>query len=526
MSLFSLMNHSVMLCEVNLHMFHIWNGKSGWTIVLERLNDGKLTQECCQRLSEGLKNFRQASSSSQRILCAINGWGVSLRRLRTPPSNEGEIEALIRMQIESEFPLPPDELAWGYEPIPSIRGSFNNTGKEYGVAAVKKEVVEQYAALLRGAGFEPEFTLSAFNRRFICPQPGSSFAILDIGPVQTEIAVYENGVPVLLRFLPWGADHLHRKLCSELQISSEDAQSMLRSTHAVGKIHSSRSTEIAAVIRQEMIKLSELAKGTSQEAQWYVTSDILNAQTIVDNMTSILKDGAHCLALSLTEGTSCSAAISGMSRKTGTSFLLKINSSDRIPVRSKPKIMQWAALFALLAMVALSIRYLEPILFKPALTAKIKEIQDQRKKLPLIDQELNFLQYLKTNQPGYLDALVQIANAAPQGTLVDTLSMNRRGEISLRGTFREPPQASMFRSNLVVSGHFGTVVAADLSPSQDRQKWTARINAQWNATKILASAINSTNEIPYVMSNTGRVTHISDKMVPSVEKVHWSEPTK
>ncbi|HEX3988448.1 MAG TPA: hypothetical protein VHZ30_03390, partial [Verrucomicrobiae bacterium] len=46
-------------------------------------------------------------------LCAIDGHGVSLRRLSLPLATKEEFQRLLRLQLEREFPMPPEQLAWG-----------------------------------------------------------------------------------------------------------------------------------------------------------------------------------------------------------------------------------------------------------------------------------------------------------------------------------------------------------------------------------------------------------------------------
>src|SRR5881396_3646419 len=96
-----------------------------------------------------------------------------------------------------------------------------------------------------------------------------------------------------------------------------------------------------------------------------------------------------------------------------------------------------------------------------------------------IDRELRFLQYLKDNQPPYLDALAIVANATQPGTRFDSVSMNRRGDLSLRGFMRDSQQVVDFRSKLINSGFFTTVVVEEQNPTPDRQKVILRISAQW-----------------------------------------------
>jgi hypothetical protein len=132
----------------------------------------------------------------------------------------------------------------------------------------------------------------------------------------------------------------------------------------------------------------------------------------------------------------------------------------------------------LFAIGLLFLPYAEAILLKPRLSKKLATIKTYRESLPKIDRELGFLHYLETNQPPYLDALFVLANAAAPGTKFDAVSMNRRGDLTLRGMM-QTAQAAEFRSKLIDSGFFSSVVVEEQTPTPDRQRVVIRIAAQW-----------------------------------------------
>jgi len=121
--------------------------------------------------------------------------------------------------------------------------------------------------------------------------------------------------------------------------------------------------------------------------------------------------------------------------------------------------------------------YAEAILLKPRLSKKLANIKAYRESLPKIDRELSFLRYLETNQPPYLDTLFVLANAAGPGARFDAVSMTRRGDLSLRGMM-QTAQAAEFRSKLIDSGFFSSVVVEEQTPTPDRQRVVIRITAQ------------------------------------------------
>jgi hypothetical protein len=119
---------------------------------------------------------------------------------------------------------------------------------------------------------------------------------------------------------------------------------------------------------------------------------------------------------------------------------------------------------------------------KSRLSRRLAALKVEKQRLPAIDRELRFLQYLKENQPPYLEALAIVASAAQPGTRFDSVSMNRRGDLALRGFMRDSQQVLDFRSKLISSGFFSTVVVEEQNPTPDRQRINLRISAQFKST--------------------------------------------
>src|SRR4029079_2467343 len=81
------------------------------------------------------------------------------------------------------------------------------TEQEMLVIAVKKEVIEEYAAVLTECGINPTFTVAALARDGLCPESPGAYAILDVGSQSSELILFDDGVPGSVRTLPLGSDH-------------------------------------------------------------------------------------------------------------------------------------------------------------------------------------------------------------------------------------------------------------------------------------------------------------------------------
>jgi hypothetical protein len=112
--------------------------------------------------------------------------------------------------------------------------------------------------------------------------------------------------------------------------------------------------------------------------------------------------------------------------------------------------------------------YAEAIVLKPFLQRKLAALEADRGRLATIDQELDFLKFLKQNQPPYLDAIYLLARSAPRGTRLENISMGRHQEISLRLKLGNSQQVTDFRSKLIDSGWFANVVVEEQAGTPDR----------------------------------------------------------
>lgn len=436
------MNGRCVYLELGANSLTALHGEDGLELALERLPNGRLTPACKEKLAPAFQSFlkRKSWQPRARAFCAIGAHGVSLRRLTVPVAPREEFQRLLLLQIENEFPLPPDELSWGCRPLGQTRQ--NGAAKqELLVIAVKKQMVEEYAELLAKCGLNPTFTLAALARSRLCRQPLGSCAVLDISPGTAEAIVFQAGVPTAIRAFmsdeavegppPEAEDFLSRSLSgpgsSKLFLSGQinPARSRL-----AGRFSEVIPLEVAASKGRSAAVLG-LKKAAEQE-----DGSLLTFQSRQTQARAALEPGA---------------------------------------------IRKWAIAAAVLALSLVLLPFVEAIVLKPLLARKFAALKADTGRLAAIDDELNFLQYLKQNQPPYLDALYICAKSAPQGARFDSTTMNRRGEVSLRGSMRTADQVSEFRSKLIASGFFSSVSVEDQSPTPDRQKVNVRISAQWRA---------------------------------------------
>jgi hypothetical protein len=194
-----------------------------------------------------------------------------------------------------------------------------------------------------------------------------------------------------------------------------------------------------------------------------------------------------------------------LAEENGGAGLLRLqgNATSEVAEDQTESLRKWAVLAGVLALGLLVWPYAEALLMKPVLKRKFSALTTDIGRLAIIDRELEFMQFLKQNQPPYLDALFVFSKAAPPGTRVDSMTMNRRGEVSVRGSARDGQQVADFRSKLIASGFFSSVTLEEQTPTPDRQKVNIRMTATWkpSAERALLSVGPTADEIEKARTN-------------------------
>jgi hypothetical protein len=468
MKMGSLLNPPPLFVAIGPDRLCARHGQEEMELVLERGADGRPTAPAKEKAIADLRQFLKARSwlPRARAWCAISTRGVSLRRLSLPGGNGEEFQHRLRLQIENEFPLPPEELAWGSQPLTQPpRPNGAGARQDYLVAAVRKELLADYHEILRACGAEPVFVLAAQARWQVCGCPAGSLAMLDVGLHQSELTVFEHGAPIRSRILFWDGRQ-----------ASQPAEAPLAS--------------LAAAIRDNVAGLPLLVSGLGA------------AQDFPDRLARALSNGCRCELAKATPADP-HPALAGLQKLAEQRQLPALQlhlepGRGTTPNWAVVEWKKWGLRIGTLAAALLLLPYVEALLLKPHLEKKVAAFKTEANRLQVIDRELDFLEHLKVSQPPYVDVLCVLAQSAPPGTRFDSLSLNSHGEVALRTAFHDGQQVADFRNQLIASGFFTNVVVEEQVPTPDRQKVNVRLSAQESS---LAQLIQASARLGLTMTN-------------------------
>jgi len=459
MSITSLLNPPPLLVEIGPDWLKVRHGQDSAEFPLDHGPDGRLTALGKGKTAAALKNFLKAKDWRPRIRawCAISSRGVSLRRLSLPGGAKEEFQQRLLLQIEAEFPLPPDELAWGCLPLGQSHPANGTLARQdLLVAAVRKTWVADYQELLRACGTEPVFTLAATARWNWCGQPADSFAMLDVGLRQSELTLFEKAVPTVSRIIYWDGKNASNPAAAPLETLAEAIK---------GSLTGSRLWVTGPAVSKEFTERLERLLGHGCNCERVENPPVGGSSAAILGLEKYAAQGATpALILRLEPGGSAATSLAALNWKT------------------------WGTRVGVLAAACVLLPYAEALLLKPHLERKVATFKADAERLKIIDRELDFLRGLKLSQPPYLDVLFVLSKSAPPGSRFDSLSLNSHGEVSLRGGFHDGQQVADFRNKLIASGFFTNVVVEEQVPTPDRQKVNVRMSAQERTAAELAAA--------------------------------------
>lgn len=196
-------------------------------------SDGEITD--IGKIKEFLeKNLELRSIKTKKAVFTSKSTSIITREILVPASDEKDMEALIKFQIERYLPIMSEDYIIQHK----IIGNFteNNVEKSrVNVIAYPKSIVQGYLALCKKLKFTP--LALDINSNSICKlfyskcningkeyEKGKSIAFIDIGSEYSEINVLKNYNVEFSRLISIGSSYIDVDISKNLFISEEEGE--------------------------------------------------------------------------------------------------------------------------------------------------------------------------------------------------------------------------------------------------------------------------------------------------------------
>ena len=209
-----------------------------------------------------------AGESRGRLVVAVGGRDVIVKRIRAARAQGAEARALLRWEAEQHVPFDMNSVALDFHVLDP-----DGSGPEMTVllAAAKRELVDAKLRLLDDAGAVPrvvDVEAFALHNAFGAAgtvggeNAGGLVALANVGHEATTVNVLEDGVPVLTRDLAVGVRRVREDLQRELALSAAAADALLRGERQspqVVPIVARHAEELADGVERAVAQLASIA---------------------------------------------------------------------------------------------------------------------------------------------------------------------------------------------------------------------------------------------------------------------------
>jgi type IV pilus assembly protein PilM len=164
---------------------------------------------------------------TKEVAVSISGHSVIIKKIGLPAMTQDELDESIKWEAEQYIPFDVNDVYLDYQ----ILQSRPEQGQmDVLLVAAKKEIVDEYAGVVRDAGLEPVvvdvdcFTIqNTFETCYSCP-PGEAVVLIDIGAATININIISNGITTFTRDISMGGNQYTEELRKRLKASYEEAE--------------------------------------------------------------------------------------------------------------------------------------------------------------------------------------------------------------------------------------------------------------------------------------------------------------
>lgn len=153
---------------------------------------------------------------SKNVNAAVGGHDVIIKRIQMDRMGEQDARAVIRWEAEQHVPFDMENVQLDLQIMDAEADAPQMTVL---LVAAKRELIENRMHLLTDAGLAPatiDVDAFALNNAFERSYPellGGLVALVNVGNETTNVNLVDDGVPILVRDVPFGS----RRLCEALQ---------------------------------------------------------------------------------------------------------------------------------------------------------------------------------------------------------------------------------------------------------------------------------------------------------------------
>ncbi len=172
-----------------------------------------------------------AELSRAEVVAAVGGHDVIIKKIQMDRMGHEEARDLIRWEAHQHVPFDMESVQLDFQILDP-----DGSGPQMSVllVAAKRELIENRLALLADAGLRAavvDVNAFALHNAFEHSYPDSMVgvvALVNIGHETTNMSIMEDGIPVVVRDIPFGSRRIREALQRERGLTAERAEAVLQ----------------------------------------------------------------------------------------------------------------------------------------------------------------------------------------------------------------------------------------------------------------------------------------------------------
>lgn len=161
------------------------------------------------------------------VAISVSGHPVIIKKISLPAMTPDELDESIKWEAEQYIPFDVNDVYLDYQ----ILQSRPEQGQmDVLLVAAKRDVVDEYAGLVRDAGLNPVIVdvdaltiQNTFEVNYGYP-PGESVVLIDVGASTININIISNGVTTFTRDISMGGNQYTEEIQKQLNVSYDEAE--------------------------------------------------------------------------------------------------------------------------------------------------------------------------------------------------------------------------------------------------------------------------------------------------------------
>ncbi|MFP4623114.1 MAG: type IV pilus assembly protein PilM [Gemmatimonadota bacterium] len=207
----------------------------------------------------------------EEVVAAVGGHDVIIKKIQMDRMDDAEARELIRWEAHQHVPFDMESVQLDFQILDP-----DGTAPQMSVllVAAKRELIENRLTLLADAGLTPAiidvdaFALhNAFERSYPDSMAGM-VALVNVGHETSNVNILDEGVPIVVRDIPFGSRRIREALQRERGLTAERAEDVIQGREDVPDLESfvaERVDELAVGIERAIAFITAQSGGEGVE---------------------------------------------------------------------------------------------------------------------------------------------------------------------------------------------------------------------------------------------------------------------